>query len=85
MTFKESVAQIHQDGKGNLSWMRVACSIALLTGCWAIVIQLYTVCAVVFFTVKVMEELTDIERIQPVALFGVALAGKVGQKQIEKE
>lgn len=85
MTLKESIAQIHQDSKGNLSWMRVACSAALLTGCWAIVIQLLIACVVVFFTDKGMEELTHIEWMQPVALIGVALAGKVGQKQIEKE
>jgi len=52
--------KIHDDGKGNLSWMRVACSVALLTGVLAIFIQLLTACSVVFFTAKGMEELTHI-------------------------
>ena len=32
--------KIHDDSHGNLSWMRVACSVALLTGVLAIFIQL---------------------------------------------
>lgn len=75
--------KIHEDAHGNLSWMRVACSFALLTGVLAIFIQLLTACAVVFFTAKGMEELQHVEWMQPIALIGVALTGKTAQKQIE--
>jgi hypothetical protein len=77
--------KIHNDGKGNLSWMRVACSVALLTGVLAIFIQLLTACSVVFFTAKGMEELTHIEWMQPIALIGLSFTGKAAQKQIEKD
>jgi hypothetical protein len=75
--------KIHEDGQGNLSWMRVACSFALLTGVLAIFIQLFIACAVVVFTAKGMEELAHIEWMQPIALIGIAMTGKTAQKQIE--
>jgi hypothetical protein len=75
--------KIHEDGHGNLSWMRVACSVALLTGVLALFIQLFTACAVVFFTAKGMEELQHVEWMQPIALIGISLTGKTAQKKIE--
>ncbi len=77
--------KIHDDGKGNLSQMRVMCSLALLTGCGSILIQLFTACAVVLFTAKGMEQFSHIEWMQPIALIGIAMGGKSAQKQIEKD
>lgn len=74
---KDILIKIHSDGKdGELSWMRVACSFILLTGIYAILVQL-AMCDTV-------ADLGSIEWMQPVALIGTALMGKVGQKQIEK-
>jgi hypothetical protein len=75
--------EMHRDNHGNLSWMRVACTVALLTGVLAIFIQLFIACAVVFFTSKGMEELAHIEWMQPIALIGLSFTGKAAQKKIE--
>jgi len=56
--------------------MRIACTAILLTGVYAILIQL-AMCDSV-------HELTHVEWMQPITLIGTALAGKVGQKQVEK-
>jgi hypothetical protein len=82
MTYLEKV---HQDSNGQLSWMRVACSVALLTGVLAIFIQLGISCAVIFCTDKGMEELQHVEWMQPIALIGIAMTGKTAQKKIETD
>jgi hypothetical protein len=74
--------EVHQDGTGQLSWMRFGCSLALVTGCLAIIIQL--LCAVVVsIIVKDLGQLSNIEWMQPITLIGVALTGKAVQKKTE--
>ena len=76
------LTEIHQEANGQLSWMRVACSLALLTGCYAIVIQLLLAVVVAIIT-RDLSQLSHIEWMQPIALIGVALTGKVAQKKTE--
>lgn len=76
-TFKDFLVQTHCDNNGNMSWMRVACSMILLTGVLSIAVQL-GMC-------KDVEDLHYIEWMQPVTLIGVALTGKTAQKKLEKE
>lgn len=76
--------KIHSDDNGQLSWMRAACSVALLTGCVSILLQLLL--AIIFCIVHDdLSVLENIEWMQPIALIGIALTGKVAQKQTEIE
>ena len=83
MTWKTAVIQTLCDKDGELSWMRVGCSAALLTGCFAILIQLF-LAVVVSIAKQDLSELSHIEWMQPITLIGVALTGKVAQKREEK-
>lgn len=83
MKWQELVYRIHSDNDQNLSWMRVACSIVLLTGTWAILAQV-SMALILCIWDKKLDELSKIEWMQPIALITAALAGKAGQKQIEK-
>ena len=76
-TLKDFLVQTHCDNNGNMSWMRVACSVILLTGVLTIIVQL-AMC-------RNVEDLHYIEWMQPVTLIGVALTGKTAQKKLEKE
>jgi len=78
----KSLLEIHQEANGQLSWMRIACSLALLTGCYAIVIQLLLAVVVAIITSD-LSQLSYIEWMQPITLIGVALTGKAAQKKIE--
>lgn len=82
MTFRAALIETHSNN-GEISWMRVGCSAALLTGCFAILIQLF-LAVVVSIAKQDLSELSHIEWMQPIALITAALAGKAGQKQIEK-
>jgi len=81
MTFIAALIETHSDN-GDLSWMRVGCSIALLTGSFAILIQLF-LAVVVSIARQDLSELAHIEWMQPITLIGVALTGKVAQKREE--
>jgi hypothetical protein len=81
---KDYLKEVLKDDKGFPSWVRVACSVVVLTGCFAIILQLLLAIAVILFTSKGMEELAHIEWLQPITLIGIGLTGKVAQKQIEK-
>tara|TARA_R110000868_G_scaffold261078_1_gene519178 strand:- start:32 stop:310 length:279 start_codon:yes stop_codon:yes gene_type:complete len=85
MDFRTALIKTHSDGDGELSWTRVGCSIILLTGVFLLVVQLLLAVVVILLTSKGMEELAHIEWMQPISLIGVALAGKVTQKKIEKK
>jgi hypothetical protein len=74
---KEFLKDAHKDDKGLPSWLRVACSIIILTGCLSILLQLL-MCGNNTALYK------NIEWIQPITLIGIGLTGKVAQKQIEK-
>ena len=80
---KDILIKIHTDGiGGQISWMRIGCSIALLTGSFAILIQLF-LAVVVSIARQDLSELAHIEWMQPITLIGVALTGKVAQKREE--
>ena len=80
---KDILIKIHTDGiGGQISWMRIGCSIALLTGSFAILIQLF-LAVVVSIARQDLSELAHIEWMQPITLIGVALTGKVAQKKQE--
>lgn len=83
MKWQELVYRIHSDNDQNLSWMRVACSIVLLTGCLAILVQLF-LAVIVSIAREDLSQLSNIEWLQPITLIGVALTGKVAQKREEK-
>lgn len=80
---KDILIKIHTDGiGGQVSWMRVGCSIALLTGSFSILIQLF-LAVVVSIAKEDLSELAHVEWMQPITLIGVALTGKVVQKRDE--
>lgn len=81
MTFIAALIETHSNN-GEISWMRVGCSIALLTGSFAILIQLF-LAVVVSIARQDLSELAHIEWMQPITLIGVALTGKVAQKKQE--
>jgi hypothetical protein len=81
MTFRAALIETHSNN-GEISWMRVGCSIALLTGSFAILIQLF-LAVVVSIARQDLSELAHIEWMQPITLIGVALTGKVAQKREE--
>lgn len=81
MTFRAALIETHSNN-GEISWMRVGCSIALLTGSFAILIQLF-LAVVVSISRQDLSELAHIEWMQPITLIGVALTGKVAQKREE--
>jgi len=81
MTFRAALIETLSNN-GELSWMRVGCSIALLTGSFAILIQLF-LAVVVSIARQDLSELAHIEWMQPITLIGVALTGKVAQKREE--
>lgn len=83
MNWQELLYRIHSDNDQNLSWMRVACSIVLLTGTWSILAQVL-IALILCIGNKNLDELSKIEWMQPIALITAGLAGKAGQKQIEK-
>jgi Na+-translocating ferredoxin:NAD+ oxidoreductase RnfE subunit len=74
---KEFLKDALKDDKGQPSWLRVACSIIIITGCLSIFIQLL-MCG---FNTELYK---NIEWMQPITLIGIGLTGKVAQKQIEK-
>ena len=81
-TIKDFLVQTHCDNDGNMSWMRVGCSVLPLTGCSSILIQLLLAVVVCIINGN-LSELSNIEWMQPVSLMGIALTGKVVQKQTE--
>jgi len=81
MTFRTALIETLSNN-GELSLMRVGCSIALLTGSFAILIQLF-LAVVVSISRQDLSELAHIEWMQPITLIGVALTGKVAQKKQE--
>lgn len=81
MTFRAALIETLSNN-GELSWMRVGCSIALLTGSFAILIQLF-LAVVVSISRQDLSELAHIEWMQPITLIGVALTGKAVQKKQE--
>lgn len=83
MTWKTAVIQTLCDKDGELSWMRAGCSVALITGCFAILIQLF-LAVVVSIAKQDLSQLSHVEWLQPITLIGVALTGKVAQKKQEK-
>jgi hypothetical protein len=77
----EEIIDIHKE-HGQLSWMRALCSIVILTGCTAILLQLLLV--IIFCIVyKDLSVLQHVEWMQPITLIGIALTGKAVQKKIE--
>jgi hypothetical protein len=84
MDLQTALIKIHSDGNEQISWIRVGCSLVLITALFLLVAQLFLAMAVILFTDKGMEELAHIEWMQPIAMIGIALAGKVAQKREEK-
>jgi hypothetical protein len=84
MDCQTALIKIHSDGNEQISWIRVGCSLILITALFLLVAQLLLAMAVILFTDKGMEELAHIEWMQPIAMIGIALTGKVAQKREEK-
>jgi hypothetical protein len=82
MTFRAALIETLSNN-GEISWMRVGCSIALLTGSFAIHIQLF-LAVVVSIARQDLSELAHIEWMQPISLILGAMGWKASQKHIEK-